>query len=228
MKLYLFFLSVILSLSLTGSSCNYPLLDEPDIAKFQNEVGSSALSDSLMDGKLTQGMPYYLVRDIFKNWSDGIKIPVAGIGSKQKLLESEGLGRIYNDPDIKIFMDEYKTEKGKLSIWYQFPDFYRMDISFGDSIKIFTQDTIFSSVVTNLKKSRALSIKDSFPQLADSGNFYAEVHYNDHPWRKVSYWYTISVLSDGQTLLLRDLQYEIYPVEWLELDGEPITSFKWR
>lgn len=228
MKPYFFSVFVILSLGFLGLTCNYPLLEEPDIERFKSNAGSSKLLDSLVSGKLTPGMPYYLVREIFNNWSEDISIPVGGIGSKQKIEETEGLGRIYNDPDIKIYMDEYDTEKGKLQVWYQFPDFYRMDISFGDSIKIFTQDTVLSSVIMNLRKSRSLSVKDSFPQLANSSNLYAEVHYNDHSYRKITYWYTMSVLSDGQTFLLRDLQYEIYPIEWLELNGEPISSFKWR
>ncbi len=228
MKLSYRLLLIVLSFCFLKSSCNYPLLGTPDIDRFKHNAAGSLLIDSLMNGKLTTGMPYYLVRDIFKNWNDEIKIPVASLGSKQKLEESEGLGRVYSDPDIKIFMDEYATEKGLLSVWYQFPDFYRMDISFGDTVEIFYNDSIFTSTVMNLKKSRSLSLKDSFPELESSRDLYAEVHYSDHPWRKISYWYSINILSDGQTVLLKDLQYEIYPIELLELNGEPISSFKWR
>ncbi|HVO75689.1 MAG TPA: hypothetical protein VMT35_16780 [Ignavibacteriaceae bacterium] len=233
MKHYkIIFACIILVQSFVHITCtSVPFADEPDITSFRNQVGNTSLLDSLMKGKLTPGMPYYIAEEIFKEWPENLKktkIPVASLGSKQELEETEGWGRIYSDPDIRIFMDEYETKKGKLKIWYQFPDFYRLDVSGGDSLFVFLDDTVFSSPVSALRKARVLSIKDSFPQIPRSKNLYSEIHYTDHPWRKISYWYTLNILSDGKTFMLKDLNYKIYPIELLELNDEPVTSFSWR
>jgi len=222
----------IFSLLLIQRGCiSYPLIDQPDITVFKNQVGNTSLLDSLNNGSLTAGMPYYVAEDIFKDWPENLKrtkIPVASLGSKQMLEEMEGWSRIYSDPDIRIYMDEYETGKGTLTIWYQFPDFYRLDISSGDTLLVFLADTVLSSQVSGLKKARVLNIKDSYPQIPRNKNLYSEVHYSDHPWRKISHWYTLNVLSDGQTFMLKDLNYKIYPIELLELNNEPITSFRLR
>jgi hypothetical protein len=210
---------------------SYPLLNKPDIIEFKNLAINSALIDSLAQGKISAGMPYYIIEEIFKNWPDNLKktkIPVASLGSKQHLIEIEGWGRAYVDPDIKIFMDEYETERGKLNIWYQFPDFYRMDISSGDTLIIFMQDTVLSSVISDLKKARVISVTDVFKNLPRNKNLFGEIRYQEHPWRKTSYWYNLRVLSDGKTFLLKDLNYETYPIELLEFNDEPTTSFNWR
>ncbi len=226
------FLLSILILFLINSGCIHkPVIHDPDYQMFKEQVGSTSLLDSLDEGKLIKGMPYYIVTQLFKNYPDNYKrtkILVAGLGSKQQLEEKEGLGRIYTDPNIQIFMDEYDTDKGKLYVWYQFPDFYRLDISAGDTLYIFLSDTVFKSVITCLKNSRALSVENSSSIIPQNKNLYAEIHYKDHPWPKISYWYTIRVLSDGRTFLLKDLQYEIYPVELLELNNEPVNSYQWR
>jgi hypothetical protein len=224
--------NIIYSVLFIRLSCiSYPLIIEPEFSAFKNEAGNAPIADSLANGSMTTGMPYYVVEEIFKDWPENLKktkIPVASLGSRQMLEEIEGWGRIYSDPDIKIFMDEYETEKGTLTIWYQFPDFYRMDISSGDTLLIFLEDTTLSSTIGGLKKARALNIMNSFPQIPRNRNLYSEIHYNDHPWRKISYWYTMNVLSDGQTFILKDLNYQIYPIELLELNNEPVTSFRWK
>jgi len=223
---------IVISLLFIEIRCTpYPLTGEPDISSFKNQAGNTSLADSLMKGKLTAGMPYYVAEEIFKNWPENLKrtkIPVASLGSKQQLEETEGWGRIYSDPDIRIFMDEYETKKGKLTIWYQFPDFYRFDVSGGDTLVIFLGDTIVSSPVYGLRKSRVISITDTFPQIPRNKNLYSEIHYNDHPWRKISYWYTLNALSGGQAFMLKDLNYKIYPIELLEFNDEPVSSFNWR
>jgi hypothetical protein len=223
---------IVISLLFIEIRCtSYPLSGEPDISSFKNQAGNTGLVDSLMKGKLTAGMPYYVAEEIFKNWPENLKetkIPVASLGSRQRLEETEGWGRIYSDPDIRIFMDEYETKKGKLTIWYQFPDFYRLDVSGGDTIVIFLGDTILSSPVYGLRNSRVISIADTFLQIPRNKNLYSEIHYNDHPWRKISYWYTLNALSGGQTFMLKDLNYKIYPIELLEFNDEPVSSFKWR
>jgi hypothetical protein len=124
-------------------------------------------------------------------------------------------------------MDEYKTSRGVLNVWYQFPSFYRMDVSSGDTLVIVLPDTILSSVVSGLRKSNVLTTREPFAGLPNK-DLYAEIHYSDHPWRKKTYWFTLRALSDGKTFLLKDLQYQIYPVELLEFNGEPVSSFNWR
>ncbi len=209
----------------------FPLIQEPDYLMFKEKVLSETLRDSLDDGKLTAGMPYFVVNQLFGNWTDGIKetqIPVAGLGSKQRLEESEGWGRKYVDPNTKVFLDIYETPKGELLVWYQRPDFYTMDVSFRDTLCIFIEDTIFCSVINYLNKSSLLTIRDSLPQIPVGTSLYAEVHYNEHQWREISYWYNLEILSNGKTFKLNDINYELYPIELLEFINEPVTSFKWR
>ena len=55
-----------------------------------------------------------------------------------------------------------------------------------------------------------------------------KIHYNDHPWREISYWYNIEILSNAKTFKLGDTNYELYPIELLEFNNEPVSSFKWR
>ncbi len=230
-KKYILAAAVFISLLIIQNGCvRYPSYSDPDIESFKNIAEHSALIDSLENGKLTSGMPYYLVEEIFKNWPAGqqeTKIPVASLGSRQKLIETEGWGRVYSDPNIRVFMDEYDTGKGKLYVWYQYPDFYRTDVSQGDTLVVFCGDSTESSVVSFLRKSNVLTVANKLTP-DSSGNFYGEIHYNDHPWRRVTYWYSLRLLSDGKTVMIKDLQYNIYPVELLELNGERIQSFNWR
>jgi hypothetical protein len=118
-------LSIFLLLLQVGCT-QYPVLMEPDVEEFNQAVHSSALRDSLLKGKLTPGMPYFIVDQLFQNYSDGMKeirIPVATLGSKQRLEEEEGWSRRFVDPDIKTFLDKYETSEGELYVWYQRPDF---------------------------------------------------------------------------------------------------------
>ena len=226
-----FALSVTLFFLLLIGCTHYPTIQEPDFQMFNNTVYSESLRDSLQQGKLAAGMPYFVVSQLFKNWNDGkreLKIPVATLGSKQRLEEEEGWSRKFVDPNVKVFLDEYETSDGKLYVWYQRPDFYSMDVSTRDTLYIFVEDTLFSSVINYLNKSSVLTVRDSLTQIPVSTNFYAEVHYNDHPWRQVSNWYKIEILSNGKTFKLGDINYEMYPIELLEFNKEPISSFKWR
>jgi hypothetical protein len=210
---------------------HYPVIQEPDVQQFNETVYSIALRDSLKDGKLTAGMPYFVVTQLFKNWTDGIKevkIPVATLGSKQRLVEEEGWNRQYVDPNIKVFLDVYETPKGKLYVWYQRPDFYSMEVSARDTLYVFFEDSTYTSAINYLTKSTVLSVKDSLAELPVQTDFYAEVRYNDHPWRIISYWYNLEILSNGRTFKIGETNYELYPVELLEFNNEPVTSFKWR
>jgi len=226
------FLLFTLILILLNVGCShYPVLQEPDAQLFDKTVYSVPLRDSVTQGRLTAGMPRFVVSQLFKNYTDGlknVKIPVATLGSKQRLEEEEGWSRKYVDPNISVFLDKYETSEGKLYIWYQRPDFYTMDVSARDTLCIFYQDTVYCSVINYLNKSSVLTVRDSLPQIPVRTILYAEVRYNDHPWREVSYWYNIEILSNAKTFKLGDTNYELYPIELLELNNEPVSSFKWR
>ena len=211
----------------------FPVLQEPDSQMFSQTVHSPALRDSLHDGKLTAGMPYFVVNQLFNNYSDGlkeIKIPVATLGSKQRLEEEVGWGRKYVDPNIKVFLDEYETSKGKLYVWYQRPDFYTMDVSARDTLCIFLEDTEMCTVIEYLKKSSVLTVRDSLPDIPVGKSIYAEVHYNELDPREISYWYNLQLLkkSGGKSFQNKNVNYESYPIELIEFNGEPVSSFKWR
>ena len=210
---------------------HYPVLQEPDTQMFDQTIYSKALQDSLAEGKLTEGMPHFVLSQLFKDYSAGdkeLKIPVATLGSKQRLEEEEGWSRKYVDPNIKVFLDKYETCEGRLYVWYQRPDFYSMDVSARDTLCVFYEDTVFCSVINYLNKSSVLTVRDSIPQLPAQTSLYAEIRYNDHPWREVSYWYNIEILSNAKTFKLGETNYELYPIELLELNNEPVSSFKWR
>ena len=226
------FLLFTLILILLNVGCShYPVLQEPDAQLFDKTVYSVPLRDSVTQGRLTAGMPRFVVSQLFKNYTDGlknVKIPVATLGSKQRLEEEEGWSRKYVDPNINVFLDKYETSKGKLYVWYQRPDFYTMDVSARDTLCVFYQDTVYCSVINYLNKSSVLTVRDSLKQLPTDTILYAEIRYNDHPWREVSYWYNIEILSNAKTFKLGDTNYELYPIELLELNNEPVSSFKWR
>jgi len=176
-------------------------------------------------------MPRFVVNQLFNNYDSGSKeiiIPVATLGSKQRLEEEEGWNRKYVDPDINVFLDKYETCEGRLYVWYQRPDFYRMDVSARDTLCVFYEDTVYCSVINYLNKSSVLTVRDSLPQIPVSTSLFAEIRYNDHPWREVSYWYNIEILSNAKTFKLGDTNFEFYPIELLEFNNEPVSSFKWR
>ena len=228
---HIFFLFTSLLILLQIGCTQYPVIQEPDVQKFDETVYSEALRDSLTQGKLTAGMPHFVASQLFKNWTEGIiktKIPVATLGSKQRLQEEEGWSRKYVDPNIKVFLDQYETCEGKLYVWYQRPDFYSMDVSARDTLCVFYEDTVYCSVINYLNKSSVLTVRDSLPQIPVQTSLYAEVRYNDHPWREVSYWYNIEILSNAKTFKLGETNYELYPIELLEFNNEPVSSFKWR
>jgi hypothetical protein len=225
----LFFISLLILLQV--GCAHYPVLQEPDIQMFNQTVSSESLRDSLLHGKLSAGMPRFVVSQLFKNYKDGfknVKIPVATLGSKQRLEEEEGWSRKYVDPNINVFLDKYETSEGRLYIWYQRPDFYTMDVSQRDTLCVFYEDTVYCSVINYLNKSSVLTVRDSLPQIPVLTSLYAEIRYNDHPWREISYWYNVEILSNAKTFKLGDTNFEVYPIELLEFNNEPVSSFKWR
>jgi len=222
---------VLLFIVLINGCTEYPAIQEPDMDRFNQTVHSPALRDSLLAGKLTPGMPYFVASKLFEDWTTSImeiKIPVASLGSKQRLEESEGLGRVYVDPDTKVSLDKYEMESGKLYVWYQEPDFYTMEVSARDTLCIFLEDTVICSVIKYLTSSDVLTIRDSLPQVPQDKNIYAEIRYKDHPWRKSSYWYALKIFDHGRSFKMKAPNFEIYPIEFLEFNNEPVTSFKWR
>ena len=228
-KFHLLFISIFLLIQIGCS--HYPALQEPDFEMFNQTVHSVSLQDSLSNGKLMSGMPYFVVSQLFKNYSEGmmeVKIPVASLGSKQRLMEEEGWSRNYVDPNIGIFLDKYQTSGGELYVWYQRPNFYAMDISQRDTLCVFYNDSVYCSVINYLNKSTVLTVRDSLPQIPTDTSLFAEIRYNDHPWREVSYWYNIEILSNAKSFKLGDTNYELYPIELLEFNNDPVTSFNWR
>ena len=226
------FISILVLIILLQIGCTqYPLIQEPDTQMFNQTVRSTSLQDSLLAGKLTAGMPRFVVSQIFKDWTDGIKevqIPVATLGSKQRLVEEEGWSRNYVDPNVKVFLDKYQTPKGKLYVWYERPDLYTMDVFQKDTLCVFYNDSVYCSVINCLNKSMVLTVRDPLQQLPTDTDLYGEIRYKDHPWREVSYWYNMRILSDAKTFKLGDTNYELYPIEFLEFNNEPIPSFNWR
>jgi hypothetical protein len=213
------------------SCTQYPGIQKPDTQMFKQTVYSPFLRDSLLNGKLSAGMPRFVVDQLFKDWNEDIKkvnVPVASLGSKQRLEEVEGWERKYVDPNAKVFLDEYKTKSGILYVWYQRPDFYTMDVSARDTLCIFLEDTVLCSVINYLNKSSVLAVRDSLDKIPVHRRLYAEVHHNDHPWRKISYWYNIEILSNAKTFKTGEINYELYPIEFLEFDNEPVSSFNWK
>ena len=202
----------------------------PDLSKFEKTVASPSLRDSLQAGKLVSGMPYFVAANIFSQWDGRRKTPVPSVGSRQELQESEGWNRQFMNPEIRIFVDEYKTESGTLCLWYQYPDFYRMRVSVNDTLVVFMPDQTFCSVIQCIRNSDVATVKDKLKSLSDGDTLYAEIHYVENPDRpsNVSYWYLLRILSDDRTFALRSPSFEYYPIEWMELNSTPVTSFDWR
>ncbi|MFI5237426.1 MAG: hypothetical protein ACHQLA_05790, partial [Ignavibacteriales bacterium] len=69
-----------LIIALQVGCSHYPALQEPDVQMFNQTISSKDLRDSLSQGKLTAGMPHFVVSQLFKNYSEGsmeLKVPVA-------------------------------------------------------------------------------------------------------------------------------------------------------
>ncbi len=205
-------------------------IGSPDMDRFYRTVASPALRDSLRQSKLVAGMPYFAVSQIFSNWpAKHKKVPVASIGSRQRLREREGWGRSFDDPYLQVFMDEYKTDKGKLNIWYQYPDFYRMGVSDSDTLLVFwKEDSVSYVVIECLRDPLNLHVREGLAHLPDDTAFYCEIRHVDHPRRKVSYWYGLSPWSDKRKFSCEVSGFEDYPIEWMELDGDTVASFSWK
>ncbi len=213
----------------SGCSESYHVT-RPDVSRFEKTVASPPLRDSLQAGKIVSGMPYFVAANIFSQWDGRRKTPVPSVGSRQELQEFEGWRRQLLDPNIRVYVDEYETDHGTLSLWYQFPNFYRMNISTNDTLIVFSHGRTFSSVIQCIRSSDMLTVKDKLSRLSDEDSLYAEIHFVENPGRgsNTTYWYLLNILSDNKTFSLRPLSFEYYPIEWIELNGSPVTSFEWR
>lgn len=204
-------------------------ITQPDYDEFERVVASTALRDSLRQGKLAPGMPYFVAENLFSKWQVRRHIPVPSVGSKQELKEVEGWGRQYMDPDIRVFMEEYNTDAGTLTLWYQYPDFFRMNVSANDTLFVFSKGRALSSLIGCLRSSDAIRVKDTLRIVPKGDTLYCEIHYVDNPRSPstISYWYLMKMLSDGQTFALLPLNFRFYPIDQIELEGNRVSSFLW-
>jgi len=103
-----------------------------------------------------------------------------------------------------------------------------MDVSARDTLCIYWNDTIKCTAIKSLQNRRILTIKDTLKLAPIRTKLYAEIRHHDKSPPKVSYWYNIEKLSNNISFKMGDLNFDIYPIEWMEIDNEPISSFNWR
>lgn len=211
-------------------ACAKPVpFSPPDQERFLREVGSPALRDSLRSGRIAIGMPYFVVADVCKNQNGARRIAVASPGSAQALQEVEGAGRRYVDPTLKIFMDDYQTDQGRLRVWYRLPDFYRMHVTAGDTLIAFWQEQRHSALIQFLYHENRLALAQALAELPAESRFYGEIrHVNAPDGRKTSFWYNLKLWEDRRTAALMSSSLELYPIVWMELENEAVESFAWK
>jgi hypothetical protein len=175
-------------------------------------------------------MPYFVARQILGSCKSVMSMPVASVGSRADLRDTEGWGRRSEDTQIRIYLDEYQTEMGELRVWYQYPDFYRMNISARDSLFLESSTESATSVIEGLRSFDKLRVKDTLANIPTGDTLYGEVHSIENTRRRspVTYWYLIRLLSDHRTVALMAPDLEHYPIEQLEINGNPVESFRWR
>jgi hypothetical protein len=218
-----------LSLMLVQACAKSVPFSTPDQERFLREVASPALRDSLQHAKVTVGMPYFVIAEVCSNQKGTRRVAVAGPGSSQPLKESEGLGRRYVDPTIKVLLDEYDTEKGKLRAWYRLPDFYRMHVAGGDTLVAFWQGQRHEALIQSLHHENRLLLALPIENLPAETRLYGEIHHVNAPdGRKISHWYNLKLWQDRQSVALMPISYELYPLVWMELESETVESFAWR
>ena len=191
-RLFLFFNTLIVVFQI--GCAHYPALQEPDLQTFKQTVHSESILDSLNQGKLAAGMPHFVVSQLFENYSAEsieIKVPVATLGANSGLKKKKvGAENMWIRISI-FFLTGTKPLMENFTFGTKVPDFYRMDVSARDTLCVFFEDTVYCSVINYLNKSSVLTVRDSLPQIPVHTSLYAEIRYNDHPWRQVSYWYGI-------------------------------------
>lgn len=203
-------------------------ISEPNTTRFRQIVKSQELRQNFEDGKLVVGMPYYVVGELFAEWGEPKPVAVASVGSKQPLRDVEGWSRVSHDPSIKVYLVEYKTKKGRVSIWYRYPDFYRLGLLVGDTLLVYARDTVLRSTIDCILGPNGIVVGDSLIGLDSNTVYFCEVRHVDHAeGKKASFWYTLMV-DDPITFYLEAPDYRQFPIEKIEKDGEPADTFQWR
>lgn len=202
-------------------------IHSPDREMFYANIASPNLRAAFDDSRLTPGMPYFIIDQLFAEWKNDRHRFVPGVGSRQELHEEEGWSRVYHDPHIKSCMKEFKTKKGKVTVWYEYPDFYRADVNAGDTLAVFWHDSILTSPICCLLGSRYLSITDSMAGLPSDTFFSAEIRHIDNPRYEITQWYRLEA-DDPATFYLTPTGFDLYRIELIEIDGEPVDYFQWR
>jgi len=222
--------AVMLWFAVQGCSSVLPM-KEPNAERFTRIVKSTTLQNSFVHNEIVPGMPYFVVSEIFADWKDKKKMLVPSVGSSQRVIETEGWGRDFNNPYIQIYLDEYDTEQGTLKIWYQLPSFYRMNISTNDTFYLYQQNGVVMSNVECLLNESTLVLREPLGEMSISDTMYAEIRYAEKPSLRdttVTYWYLVEVLDDSMKISLQPYSFDFYPIERMELDGNRIVAFNWR
>jgi hypothetical protein len=186
-------------------------------------VRSQRLIDSLQQHVLTQGMPYFVVQGVFRGCDGDTDIPVASIGSRQKLDETEGLFSHFHDPNIEVYLARYTTERGNLLVWYGNPTFYRSKVMARDTMYVFGQDGIDTTGILCLLNPFELRLERKLRATSVS---HAEIRHRQQN-KGISYWYNLSMV-DSNVITLNPQKKSEYPIYRLELNNEEIPSFNWR
>jgi hypothetical protein len=203
--------------------------DELNLARFDSTVASPALRDSVRQNTLVAGMPYFVAAQVFAKGARREKeIPVPGLGSRQQLQEKDVRPRDLVGSNVEVYLDEYETSQGKLAIWYQAPDFYRQEVAAGDTLVVYWQDRAQRAVVACLQDPFHFSVREALRGLPAEQTLYGEIHHYDNPRRERSYWFTLTADADGMTFTLASMDFELYPIEMMEVNGAPVSSFRWK
>jgi hypothetical protein len=212
-------------MALLATSCvsRHCLYGEPNRNRFQKLVRSPSLIDSLQQHVLTQGMPYFVVQDVFGDCDGDTDIPVASIGSRQKLDETEGLFSHFHDPGIEVYLARYATERGDLLVWYGNPTFYRSKVMTRDTMYVFGQNGIDTTGILCLLNPFTLRLERKWPVNSVS---HAEIRHREQN-KEISYWYNLSMV-DSNVIALNPQKKSEYPIYRLELNNKQITSFNWK
>ncbi len=221
------FVILALMISIIGCSGAGHTIQSPNRDYFYSNISSPDLRAAFDQARLSPGMPYFVVDQLFAEWQNDQPRFVPGIGSRQELHEEEGWGRVYQDPWIKTCMKEFKTDAGTVAIWYEYPDFYLTHVKANDTLVVFREDTALASPISCLKNARYLSVTNSLDGLSPDTFFSAEIRHVDNPRYKVSHWYRLEA-DDPTTFYLKPTGFDLYRIEWIEIDGKPVDYFLWR
>jgi hypothetical protein len=198
--------------------CSY---NSPDLEKFKENVKSESLREDIKNNSLSAGMPKYVLDEIFKKCDCETKIPVTSIGSKKQLLETEG-NQVYENPEPKIFLDIYKTQSGKLYIWYGKLDFYGFEVMKNDFIYFYNNEGVDTAKILYLTKPKKLKIDK---ELIYENVKFAEIHHREKK-DSVTYWYNLSI--SGSDVSIEPQGYDFYPIYRMELNDEKINNFNFK